>query len=133
MATLLEVFKTDLVHKSDFLKSATGDIGKISGLENYKNALFHRLVTTPGSLIHRPLYGVGVKEFQNAPPTLANQRKLAGRINEQFMQDPRTEKVVSVAINFNATSPERMVITVRVKPKGYDEATLTFIPFGDTV
>lgn len=133
MATLLEVFKTDLAHKGDFLRSSTGDIDTISGLENLRNALFHRLVTTPGSLIHRPLYGCGVKDFQNAPNTLANQRKLAGRIGQQFPQDPRVEKVLSVSVTFNEVSPEKTVVAVRVKPQGYDEATLTFIPFGDTV
>jgi phage baseplate assembly protein W len=133
MAQIDEILLTDIAHKSDFLKTATGDLDIISGLENVKDALFRRLVTTPGTLIHRPNYGVGIERFQNAPNTLGNQRLIANRIQEQFEQDPRVEAVTGVRVEVGDLTPEKTIITIRVKIRGYDELALTFIPFGEGV
>lgn len=131
MALLDELMGTDFAHKRDYLATATKDFDRITGLENYKNALFHRLVTVKGTLIHRPDYGVGIQLFQNAPASLGNDRKIASLIQEEFMKDPRTESVISVSIDRDSDRPEKTVIVVRVKPIGYDEAQLEFIPFGE--
>lgn len=131
MATIEEAYKKDLAYKSDFVLSSTGDFDTISGLENMKQALFNRLVTSPGSLIHRPNYGVGIKDFQNSPSTLSTQRQLALRIQEQFELDPRVEKVTGVQVNFDTLTPEKSIIIVKVKLQGYDEEAMKFIPFGE--
>lgn len=133
MATLEEALGRDIAFAGDFEVSATGDIDLISGLENIRQALMHRLVTSPATLIHRPNYGVGVKDYQNAPATLATQRKLALRIQEQFEQDDRVEEVTSIAVNFDAIDPSRTTIIVKVKVQGYDESAMSFIPFGGGV
>ncbi len=80
MSQLNEFLKTDIAHKGDFVETPSGDLDVISGLDNVKEALFRRLITTPGSIIHRPGYGVGLKNWQNALNTLENQRKLAVKI-----------------------------------------------------
>jgi phage baseplate assembly protein W len=133
VATLEEVLGRDIAFAGDFIVSATGDIDLISGLENIKQALFDRLMTSPATLIHRPNYGVGIKDYQNAPATLATKRKLALRIQEQFEQDDRVEKVTAVSINFDAQDPSKTVIIVKVKVQGYDESPMNFIPFGGGV
>lgn len=133
MATIEEVLGTDIAFKGDFVTSATGDIDKITGLENMKQALFHRLVTSPGTIIHRPNYGIGIKDYQNSPSTIAAQQKLALKIKDQFLQDPRVEDVTSVRVNFNAAKPEMTEIVVRVKLQGYDESAMAFVPFGEGV
>jgi len=130
MALIDEILGTDIAHKSDYLLSATGDLDLLSGLENVKNALLHRLVTTPGTLIHRPDYGVGLKDYQNAPNSIDIQRQLALRIQEQFELDPRVDRVLGVSINYADLTPENVEIVVRVKIAGYDEVTAKFIPFG---
>lgn len=130
MATIDEVLGTDIAHKSDYVLSATGDLDTISGLENVKNALFHRLITSPGSLIHRPDYGVGISDFQNAPNSIELQRQLALRIQEQFEQDPRVDKVLGVSLTSEDSTPEKVSIIVRIRITGYDEVTAKFIPFG---
>lgn len=131
MATIDEVLLKDIAFKGDYLRSATGDLETISGLNNVKEALFRRLVTQPGSLLHRPNYGVGLKSFQNAPSTLAEQRKLALRIAEQFQLDSRVAEVLGVSFNTDDLQPEKSEIIVRVKIKGYDDTKLTFQPFSD--
>jgi hypothetical protein len=133
MANLEEFLGTDIAFKGDFLRTATGDLDTISGLESVKNALFHRLITTPGTLIHRPDFGVGIKDFQNAPATLDSQRQLALRIKEQFELDPRVEEVIGVRMNVADLTPDKITVTVRVKIRGYDEEAMEFIPFGEGV
>ena len=68
------------------------------GVVNLKQALFNRLITVQGSLVHRPTYGVGVKRWQNDIGSLARQRELANTIKEQFEQDERVEELRSVRI-----------------------------------
>lgn len=134
MATITEILLTDLKHDGDLsLASGTGDLATISGLDNIRQALYHRLVTTPGSLAHRPEYGCGLKRFQGAPNTVATQRQIAGIINEQFKRDPRIESVTSTQILFDDVSPEKVTIIVAVKLVGYGDTELKFLPFGEPV
>lgn len=130
MAGLDTLLLNDLAfYGGDLVRVPRGDIGTITGLANYKNALFHRLMTVPGSLAHRPLYGVGVGNFQNALNSFSQQQKLAALITEQFEKDPRTDSVKGVAISSEDGSPQNVKIKVTVTPKGYTEQTMTFLPF----
>ena len=131
MATVEENLKKDIAFKSDLVLGPTGDLDTIQGLDNLKEALMRRLITTPGSLIHRPTYGVGIKAYQNAPNTTANQRKLALSIMDQFKEDPRVEAVTSVSVEYKDSTPEIVQVKVSVKVVGYGETTFGFIPFGD--
>jgi hypothetical protein len=133
MASITELLGRDIVHKSDYVRAVAGDLDTVEGLTNYKLALFHRLITSPGSLIHRPNYGVGLKDFQNSPSTLGAQRQLAIRIKDQFELDPRTDEVLGVRYDVSDSEPEKTLIIVRVRPVGYDELEATFIPFGEGV
>lgn len=127
----MSIYLTDIAHQGDMIVTPSGDIDISEGLENLKQALFHRLVTHPGSLIHRPNYGVGIKRFQGAVSSLANQSEIFTRIQEQFREDPRVESVTGVMFKVNQDRPELTEILVRIKPVGYDEQQMTFIPFGD--
>lgn len=131
MAKIDEFYGTDLAHIGDYVVSASGDFDTLSGLANLKQALFHRLMTQPGSLVHRPSYGVGIKNFENSISTAANRSEISTRIREQFMQDPRVEEVNGVMFKTSDSRPDMTEILVRVKPKGYDEIQASFIPFGD--
>ncbi len=131
MASILEVMKTDFAHRGDYLPAKTGDFDVVSGLENLRQAIFHRLLTEPGTLIHRPQYGVGIKQWQNAPNSLANQMALASRIEEQCLQDPRVESVERVQVTLDDANPDRIRVAVLIKPVGYDEVTLEYVPFGE--
>lgn len=131
MATIEEVMKVDLAHKSDYIKRSDGDLDTQTGLDNLKWALFHRLITSPGSLVHRPTYGVGIKDFQNAPSSNSAQIQLAIKIKDQFELDPRVEEVMGTRYEVDDARPEMTKVIVRVKPVGYDEDTVTFTPFGE--
>jgi phage baseplate assembly protein W len=130
---ITEAFKTDIAHVGDLVRSASGGIGTISGLTNLKAALWHRLLTVPGTLVHRPTYGVGIMTYQNAPTSYSVQRKLASIIQEQFSNDERVEEVSSVRIVSDDSTPEQTVLSIFIKPVGYSEIEMTFSPFnGET-
>lgn len=135
MANVTETLLTDIKFKGDTVRRTDaghlGDIDTISGLDNVKDALFRRLVTVPGTVIHRPTYGVGLPRFLNGPNYLASQKALALKIEEQFAQDSRVEEVTSVQFESADLTPEKLKITVRVKVVGYGETEMTFIPFGE--
>lgn len=129
--SITDALKTDIAHIGDFVPTSSGDLDILSGLANLRRALFHRLITVPGSLVHRPTYGVGVGLYQNAPNTFAMQQKLATLIREQFLQDPRVQDVTSVAITSKDNTPQTVVITVFVKVVGYNEQEMRFTPFNE--
>ncbi len=130
MASIIEVFKRDLAFVGDFIKTPTGDIDTVTGLRNFKDALFRRLITTPGSLVHRPGYGVGVKSYKNSINSLAKREKLARTIKQQFEQDPRTVEVVSIGFTFDDYKPETIKVHATVEAVGYGKVDIEFSPFG---
>lgn len=131
MSQLDEFLKTDIAHKGDFVVSASGDLELISGLENLKEALFRRLMTTKGAIIHRPDYGVSIKSFQSALNSIENQRRLAGTIKEQFELDPRVEAVTGVSFKVDDNKPDMIQVNCKVSVRGYGETGFSFVAFGD--
>jgi len=129
--TIEEFLGTDIRFDSDFVKEddPEGDITTISGLDNYKAAMLRRWTTTPGSLAHRPEYGAGLKDYQNAPNTLATRQKITQRIEEQALRDNRTEAVLSVSFTWDDLYPEKTIISVSMKVRGYGDVEITFNPF----
>ena len=131
MSELDEFLKRDVAFKSDFVITATGDLDLIEGLGNVKEALFRRLLTTKGSIIHRPEYGCSIKEYQNAINSIENQRSLARTIKEQFEEDVRVESVSGVSFNVDDNKPDMIKVNVKVSIKGYGETAFTFVTSGD--
>lgn len=131
MAEIDEFFLMDLAHTGSLLESSSGDLDVVSGLSNLRQALYHRLITRPGSLIHRPDYGVGIKDFQNAVGSIATFRQLAQAIDEQFRQDFRVKDVRGVSIEQDPNNPSLFKVVVKITADGYDEVELAFVPFGE--
>lgn len=131
MSELDEFLKRDIAFKSDFVQTASGDLDVIAGLDNLKEALFRRLITTPGSVIHRPEYGVNLKKWQGSLNSLENQRRLAAAIKEQFEQDERVELVSGVSFNVDDNKPDMIKVNVKVSVRGYGETGFNFVAFGD--
>jgi phage baseplate assembly protein W len=130
LALLEERLLRDLAHKKDLVRTAAGDLDTIAGLRNLKEAMLRRLVTQPGSLVHRPDYGVGLKDYVNSVNTLAGQESLALRIKEQFERDDRIESVESMSFDVQDELPDRLTIFVKVNIRGFQEAQFEFVPFG---
>lgn len=131
MANITEVLLTDIKHTRDFVRTSEGDLTLISGLDNLKEWVIRTIVTEPGTMVHRPSYGVGLQRFQNAPFTLAVQREIARRIDQVLRRDPRIAKINSVRFETNDTSPSDIVLRVNFDVTGYGETNVSFKPFGE--
>lgn len=132
MALLNEFLRKDIKHRNDYELTPTGDLVLEDGLDNLRAALFRRLVTSPGSLVHRPFYGVGIKDFQNAPATIETKRKMANRIADNFQREDRIEAVKGVQIQFADDTPEIQVVKVRVEVRGFGEQVFLFQPLNSS-
>jgi len=89
----------------------------------------NRLVTSPGSLVHKPEYGVGVKDFQGKVYSLQEQRELLTRIKENLELDPRIVKVTAVKINVDTANPDLFTIVVSLDAIGYNNIVEEYKPF----
>ena len=112
------------------MRAANGDLDVIDGVANLKEALTRRLLTTPGSLVHRPTYGVGIKDYHNAVGDLENQRTLALRVKEQFEQDDRVDSVEGLRFDILDERPNELRIFIKVNIRGFREVEFDFVPFG---
>lgn len=126
---LTDSLKTDISLLGDMAISSSGDLATVSGLANIQQALWHRLITIPGALVHKPTYGVGIGLFQNDVASFANQQKIATAIQEQFAQDPRVQSVDAVSFQVDDLSPEMTVVSVTITIAGYTEQVMNFTPF----
>lgn len=131
MATITEIYKKDIAFKDDLVATDSGDLVTIEGVSNVQDALLRRLITTKGTLVHRPNYGVGIKSFQNAINSFSVRQRLAKEIEDQFEQDSRVEDVSSVAFSTDPSNPSLVSVKVKVKLIGLGEQQLEFNPFGD--
>lgn len=131
MATAEEIYLTDILHRKDFVRTTSGDLETVTGRANLKQAIFRRIMTTKGTIVHRPNYGVGLKQYQNELMTLDQQRALSARIDDQLPQDDRVEEVLGVRVENEDETPESLKITVRVKAVGLGEIEVTIRPFGE--
>ena len=129
MSQIDNFYKIDLLFRSDFIPAPNGDFGLAKGLVNLKQALFHRLITVPGSLVHRPDYGVGVKRWQNDLSTIDKQRELANIIKSQFEQDERVDELLGV--RFVNDGNGQFTIYYRVSVSGGKLLEEETNPFGE--
>lgn len=126
---ITDALLTDISLFGDMAVASNGDLQTVSGLANVQQALLHRLMTVPGSLVHKPTYGIGIGRFQNAPTSLQTQQNIAQLIGEQFPLDPRVQSVSAVSISSADGTPELTVISVAITIVGYTEQIMSFTPF----
>lgn len=130
---MTDLLGTDLAFSDDLQVTATGDFDTLSGTDNLRAALLRRILTVPGSLAHRPTYGVGLLAFQNAPLTLAVKRQLLARLAEQLPQDSRVAKVNSVSITSDDATPSTTVIKISVEAVGIGSVQFAYTPFNEVL
>jgi phage baseplate assembly protein W len=116
------VLARDIFFDSDYLVSRDGDWTVVEGTEAMRQALYHRLITSPGEFKMRPDYGVGVLDFVKEAMTAAMVEQLKTRIRTNLLQDRRIQDVaVSVQQLENAL---RLNVIVTIKGQ-----RMTFRPF----
>lgn len=127
--SITDSLKTDIYLQGDMKITSGGDLALVSGLANVQQALLHRLITVPGTLVHKPSYGIGIQSFQNDIASFANQQKLTQLIQDQFTQDPRVQSVNSVSFQVDDIKPDLTKVVVIMTIAGYTEQQMSFTPF----
>jgi phage baseplate assembly protein W len=130
VADIEEILLRDLQHSKD-LVADDGDLATLAGLANIKAAVLRRIMTTKGSVVHRPDYGCNLKALQNSPVTLAVKEKFAQELVDQFKNESRIEAITQVSFFNEDKSPEQLRIVVKFKVAGYGEASVEIVPFGE--
>lgn len=129
---LEEILLRDIAYVAlDWKAGANGDVDSHAGIKNLKAALLRRLLTSRGSFVYWPNYGVGIKNYQNAPLTLSVQRRLAMEIKEQFELDPRVEQVKSVVVYQDPTNTAMITILIKLDVAGIGDSQFQFEPIGE--
>lgn len=93
----------------------TGDWPVVTGRDNLHAAHRRRAVTTPGELIHRPLYGGGMSlelEVMNSP---ANMSRLGARVKANALRDSRIEEAV---VEISSPLPFTTLLKLTIRPRG---------------
>jgi len=129
MSRIEESYLIDLEFGMDLRTAPNGDFSTVSGLENLKQALFNRLITVPGSLAHRPEYGIGIQKYQNSLTSFSRQQALALEIKKQFLEDPRVVDVTSVRIIKG--SEGEYIINYKIEAVGIGSVEDSVSPFKD--
>jgi len=130
LSNINDSFLVDLSHNGDFSNNEKGDIKTISGRDNLTQAIMNRLITTQGSIIHRPEYGVGLKLYQGVISSIDKQRELSLKIKEQLLQDTRIESIDSV--KFSQVSDYQagtFIVTLKITASGVGQIEESFNPF----
>jgi phage baseplate assembly protein W len=77
----------------------TGDLQLVEGRDNLNGALRRRLVCSPGELLHRPGYGVGLLEHVETANSPTSRALIANKARRNLLADPRlSEAKVSAAL-----------------------------------
>jgi phage baseplate assembly protein W len=116
----------DLLLDDDFTVSAQGDFALVEGVANVRQALLHRLLTTPGTVVHRPEYGVGIQDYLNSPLSFDTKRKMAVAIQGQFLNDSRVAEVKTIQIQDSPENPSSVTLLASVLIDGSGDAILQF-------
>lgn len=106
----------------DYNPSARGDLTPISGIDNLRESIYRRLVTSPGELIHRPNYGVGIRKFLNRPANESNKRELENLIKMNILNEKRITRINSIKCDW---SLDVLMIEIRVQVSGV-QTTLSY-------
>ena len=92
---------TDILFTGDYQMTAKGDLQTISDIENLRQAIYLRLITSPGEIIHRPLFGVGIKSFMNRPCNDNNKQRLVNRVRLNILRERRISKIHSITVEWS--------------------------------
>lgn len=90
-----DVFKRDVVLSTKRLQESNGDFATVSGRENLRQALTHRVSTDEGELIFHPVYGCRIHELKGARNDPA--MNLLGRkfVERAVLAEPRVSRVIA--------------------------------------
>lgn len=95
----------DLYFNGDYETNASGGLASIRGLAALNQALYHRMITKPGSFVLRPEYGVGIQRWTKRANKLSHLHELEQVIEDQLSFEKRITKVNNVFVTSLESGP----------------------------
>lgn len=106
------LFGSDVVFQEDFLETSAGDLARISGAENVRQALARAMLSD--GLPHDSAYGGHPREYVDGPAGALG--TLPGKEQRALLRDDRVKRVRSVKIeDSDPSAPERAIISADVE------------------
>lgn len=109
----------------DFLV-ANGRVALLSDSDSLRQALGHRVMTSPGDLLMHPEYGAGLADEVGMPMTPDSILELCNKLKHVLLSEPRVAEVLSVT---SRTSARTLTLTASVKTITGDVIQNLIFPF----
>lgn len=101
--------------RTTFQATSTGDWPSIAGRDNFREAHKRRAVTTPGELVHRPLYGGGLALNIEQLNTDTRKAIIKNAIRTNALRDARTGECL-VKVTDDGDISGRVFVDLEVTP-----------------
>lgn len=119
MSDTSDLFGVDLLFADDLQVTASGDYATVDGLAALRQAIFIRLITTPGEYAPHPDFGCGLSVFVKKRASKADRDAMRQKIIEQLTQEPRIQRVDDVTVeSLTSNNLPGVMISVRVTALG---------------
>ncbi|SRR5260221_150630 len=125
------LFGVDILFSDDLHVTASGDYATVEGMASLRQAIFIRLMTTPGEYAVKPDFGCGLVRFVKKRASKADRDSMRQLIIEQLTQEERIQKVEDVLVeSLTSGNITGVKITVKVKALGREQS-FAFTQFSD--
>lgn len=98
--------------------AGTGDWRTVSGVENLKQTLLHRLMTRKGELVYHPEYGSNLDLYLGQPLDLSTVSLIRLEAMQTLLSDPRIRALINVTVEAQA---DHVVIDATCQVIGADD------------
>lgn len=121
--TAIDLFGVDIRFDDDVLVTASGDYATVEGYAALKQAIYIRLITTPGEYATQPDFGCGVARWVKKRMSKSDKDSLRQTIIEQLSKEERIQKVEEVTVeSLTSNNTTGIKITVRVTALGRENS-----------
>lgn len=118
----IDFFGVDLLFTTgDLQVTGAGDYATVDGLPALRQAIYIRLITSPGEYALYPTFGCGLREFVKKKATKSEQDRLRQRIIEQLSQEERVSKVDEVVLEVVSSG-----VKVRIRVTAVSQQSIQF-------
>lgn len=117
-----DLYGKDLFFSDDTQLNAAGDYLTVDEKEALRQAIYRRLITSPGEFAVRPGYGVGLGAYVKKRLTPALLDELRQKILDQLRQDDRIDKVIEVVTeSYTVSGQTGIKVYVKVRALGQEQ------------
>lgn len=92
------LFGRDVRFRTDYTVTPSKDYGVVDELEAVKQSVFHEAQTSPGELVFRPDYGMGISDAVKKARSQSLIDQMQNRIRERLAANPRISAIHEVLV-----------------------------------